>query len=80
MPASIPDITAAREVLAQMRETDADWRRALASYTNAEGEIDPERYHAYDTAKLDHGWDLVDRLPGWIDRLAAALSRTPAPR
>ncbi len=67
------DLDAAREIARQMRESDADWQRTLASYTGADGEIDPQRYADYEKAKLDHGWDLVGSLTDWSARLTAAL-------
>jgi hypothetical protein len=68
-----PDLAAALEVLEEMRETDAQWQRELAAFTDPDGDIDPQLYQDYEKAKLDHGWDLVGSLTDWVARLTTAL-------
>lgn len=78
-PAPALDLDAVREVAQEMRESDADWQRTLASYTGADGDIDPDLYADYEEAKLDHGWDLVGSLTDWAARLTGALTAPDTP-
>lgn len=73
-PAPALDLDAALEVLEEMRDTDAQWQRYLAAVTDADGDIDPERYEDYEKTKLDHGWDLVTLMSDWVARLTASLA------
>jgi hypothetical protein len=67
------DLAAARGVLEEMRDTDAQWQRELATFTDADGDVDPQHYPDYEKAKLDHGWDLIGSLTDWVARLTTAL-------
>lgn len=69
-----PNIPAALEVLQEMRESDGDWQRTLTTYTDSDGDIDTEHLAGYESAKLDHGWDLVTDLTDWVTRLTNALT------
>jgi hypothetical protein len=73
-PAPVLDVDTMREIAEEMRETDAQWQRELAAFTDPDGDIDPQLYQDYEKAKLDHGWDLVGSLTDWVARLTTALS------
>jgi hypothetical protein len=74
MTTPTPDLAAARDVLEQMRESDAAWQHTLSTFTDPDGDIDPEHHAAYESAKIDHGWDLVTDLTDWVTRLTNALT------
>src|SRR5579872_205719 len=76
----LPGHAAITAVIAEMEHYDSLWQTELAEYRTADGDIDERRHGAYEHAKDDHAWPVLDALPAWIAALKSATAPADGPR